>query len=557
MDLASLPWLLPPPPDFRQRLNHLVAAGGCVGPELRRLATRRLEDIDQLLKLARELAALRQRPEALAPLQPFRLGVLANATADFIAPAIEGSGLRHGMAIETAVHAYGQIMQAAADPTSVLYARPLDAVLLALDHHAFGLDRAGTADEAFDLIQAIREHVARIAGVPCIVQTLPWAAATLARQPRHDGVEEDSLRKAREVADFNLRIIAALRNSTDVLFDVQGLAESVGLANWHDPVAWCSAKLPFALPLAPFLYADHVARLVAAIVGRTRKCLVLDLDNTLWGGVIGDDGLEGLRLAEGDAVGEAFLAIQRHALGLSQRGVILAVASKNAEATARLPFQHHPDMLLREEHIAVFQANWSDKATNLREIARELNIGTDALVLLDDNPAEREIVRRELPEVGVPELPDDAALYPWVLAAGVLRRRLAERRRPPAQQLLSRRRRAWGAARRVHRYRRLSALAGHDAHRRTVRCGRARAHRPADQQVQPVQSDHPPLHRSGRREDAGRSVAADRSGAALRPVRRQWHDQRRHLPPGRSAVGDRYLADELPRARAAGSSRRC
>jgi FkbH-like protein len=176
------------------------------------------------------------------------------------------------------------------------------------------------------------------------------------------------------------------------------------------------AKLPFTQEFVP-LYADHLLRLVAASTGMARKCLVLDLDNTLWGGVVGDDGIQGLVLGQGDAVGEAFLAVQRAAHWLHSRGVLLAVCSKNDDAVARAAFRDHPDMLLRLEDIAVFQANWHDKATNLRAIAAALSIGIDSLVLLDDNPAERALVRAALPEVAVPELPPDPADYPAVLLA--------------------------------------------------------------------------------------------------------------------------------------------
>jgi len=160
-----------------------------------------------------------------------------------------------------------------------------------------------------------------------------------------------------------------------------------------------------------------VARLLAALRGHSRKCLVLDLDNTVWGGVIGDDGLEGIKLAQGDATGEAHLALQEMALTLRQRGIVLAVSSKNEEAAARAPFQKHPEMLLKEDHFAVFQANWQDKATNIKAIAEELCLGLDAMVLVDDNPMERDLVRRMLPQVAVPELPEDPALYARTLAA--------------------------------------------------------------------------------------------------------------------------------------------
>jgi FkbH-like protein len=189
----------------------------------------------------------------------------------------------------------------------------------------------------------------------------------------------------------------------------------VGLNAWNDARDWHKAKLPAAMDATP-LYAEHVCRVLGAARGKSRKCLVLDLDNTLWGGVIGDDGVNGIKLGQGSSAGEAFLEIQRYALALRQRGIVLAVCSKNDESNARLPFREHPEMLLKEEHIAVFVANWDDKANNIREIAATLNIGIDSLVFLDDNPVERGLVRDILPEVAVPEVTDDPADYPGILA---------------------------------------------------------------------------------------------------------------------------------------------
>ncbi len=133
--------------------------------------------------------------------------------------------------------------------------------------------------------------------------------------------------------------------------------------------------------------------------------------------MIGDDGLEGIKLAQGDATGEAYLNVQRYALSLRDRGIILAVSSKNNDETAREPFRKHPEMILKEDHIAVFQANWTDKATNIKAIADELALGLESFVFLDDNPVERGIVRQLLPQVAVPELPSDPALYVRTLAA--------------------------------------------------------------------------------------------------------------------------------------------
>jgi FkbH-like protein len=147
------------------------------------------------------------------------------------------------------------------------------------------------------------------------------------------------------------------------------------------------------------------------------KCLVLDLDNTLWGGVIGDDGLEGIVLGQGNAVGESYVAFQQYAKALTQRGVVLAVCSKNDEANALAPFAQHPEMVLKRNDIAVFTANWQDKASNLRNIAEQLNLGLDSLVFADDNPAERALIRQELPMVAVPEMPEDPADYVETVAA--------------------------------------------------------------------------------------------------------------------------------------------
>ena len=164
-------------------------------------------------------------------------------------------------------------------------------------------------------------------------------------------------------------------------------------------------------------YGDLVGRIIAARQGRSYKCLVLDLDNTLWGGVIGDDGLDGIVLGQGSAMGEGFTAVQEYARELARRGVILAVSSKNDEANAWEPFDKHPEMTLRRSDIASFRANWQDKASNIRAIAVDLNIGLDSVVFLDDNPFERNLVREELPMVAVPEVPDDdPALVPAVLA---------------------------------------------------------------------------------------------------------------------------------------------
>jgi FkbH-like protein len=220
-------------------------------------------------------------------------------------------------------------------------------------------------------------------------------------------------------AAFIARLGAALRPMADAAgVDLLALDERAardGLTAWHDAGLWHRAKQEISPTAAP-MYGDLVGRIIAARLGRSFKCLVLDLDNTLWGGVIGDDGLEGIVLGQGSAMGEAFVAFQDYCRELSRRGVILAVCSKNDAANALEAFDKHPEMVLRRGDIACFVANWSDKASNLRAIAEQLNIGLDSLVFVDDNPFERSLVRQELPMVAVPEIGDDPVSYAQTIA---------------------------------------------------------------------------------------------------------------------------------------------
>jgi FkbH-like protein len=196
--------------------------------------------------------------------------------------------------------------------------------------------------------------------------------------------------------------------------DVEWLSAKHGLMDWFDPRYWFHAKQPVSFDcLLP--YVRNTARIIGALFGRSAKCLVLDLDNTLWGGVVGDDGPEGLVIGEGNPLGEAFKAFQEYLLKLKQRGVMLAVCSKNEESNALAAFEKRPEMVLKREDFVAFKANWLSKPENLREIAAELNIGLNTLVFVDDNPAEREYVRASLRDVKVVELSEDPADYPRLL----------------------------------------------------------------------------------------------------------------------------------------------
>lgn len=415
--LSDLAWLREPPSDFRARVNALRGMdANDAGFEVLRLASYRLDE-SQLAKLARGAKAL---PGRVPQLTPVRVGLIGDGTLSLVAPAIEGSGIRHGVLIDVIQGAYNAAVRESFDETSAIHAAKADLIVLATDHRILGLSRAAASRQAAnDLVESavartrmIVERLRKSAPGGVIVQTAP--APTDSLFGSFDRIEGTSAFTMTE--SFNERLRDWARDGGIVIADIARLAASIGYERWDDPRHWHASKLPFSPEFTP-VYADVIARVVGALKGKAKKVLVLDLDNTLWGGVIGDDGLDGIVLGQGSATGEAFVAIQNYALDLRRRGIVLAVCSKNEEETARLPFKNHPEMALKEGHIAVFQANWNDKASNLRAIAEKLNLGVDSLVFLDDNPAEREQVRRELPVVAAPELPEDPAYFPRHLAA--------------------------------------------------------------------------------------------------------------------------------------------
>ncbi|KAA6464939.1 HAD-IIIC family phosphatase [Acidobacteria bacterium AB60] len=416
---SELHWLPRAPQDFSARLKALASTPAPLGSELQALALHAL-DVNQLTRLAKAMGRARAEGKSLDPLSPFRLAILSNSTVDMIVPALEGSAARHGIALETIQPPYDQVAQEALIPNSMVNSSKPDAVLFAFDYRSLPLKltlgdeeaAAAVVDGAIGYLQALRNGIKTGCNAVCIFQTFAAPA-----EPLFGSLDRALPGTLRSLIDrINLRLAEFVLASGDVLLDVAGIAETVGLAAWHNPQLWNMAKFSFSDELIP-LYADHVARTVAALRGKSRKVLVLDLDNTVWGGVIGDDGLDGIQIAQGDARGEAHLAVQRLALDLRQRGIVIAVSSKNTDEVAREPFEKHPEMLLKLHHIAVFQANWNDKATNIKAIAEELNLGLDSLVFLDDNPVERGLVRQLLPQVAVPELPEEPAFYARTLAA--------------------------------------------------------------------------------------------------------------------------------------------
>jgi FkbH-like protein len=418
--MRQLRWL-PIDENFRPRLKALGAAGDDVWAQAVALANTQLDFIRTNALDAAVRARLGDTVPAKLAAKPVRLAVLGSSTLAHLHAGIRVGGLRRNMLFGTYENDYGQYLQELTDTGSALHAFAPTAVLFAFDarHLTQGL-HAGL--QAADVDRLLDEVVARIETCWSLART--HFGCRVIQQLGLDvfppllGGNEHRLPGSR--SHFIARLNERLRSLADTHgVDLLALDEAVradGLSTWHDDALWCRSKQEVAPAVAP-TYGDLVARLLAAGAGRSFKCLVLDLDNTLWGGVIGDDGLNGIVLGQGSALGEGFVAVQEYAKDLARRGVILAVCSKNDEKNALEPFDRHPDMVLKRSDIASFRANWDDKVTNIRAIAADLNIGIDSLVFLDDNPFERNLVRERLPMVAVPEVPDDdPALVPRVLA---------------------------------------------------------------------------------------------------------------------------------------------
>lgn len=346
---------------------------------------------------------------------PLRLAVLSSSTVDHLAPAIRVAGLRRRLLVNVHKGAYGQYRQEVLDPNSSLRQFSPQTILFSLSgREVIGRVPLTASVEEVDGVTAqfigelrvLWEKARDTYNATVVQQTVLDVTETLFGS--YDRLVPGA--PTRVVARLNDRLCEAARQEGVLLLDIARAGARDGIDAWFDARRWFQGKLEIA-PEATPAYGDLVARILAAQRGLSKKCLVVDLDNTLWGGVIGDDGLEGIVLGEGSAAGEAHLALQRYIKQLKDRGVILAVCSKNDAKAAEAAFREHPEMLLDRSDIAAFLANWDDKAENLRAIATRLNIGVDSLVFVDDNPVERARIRQSLPTVAVPELPDDVAHY--------------------------------------------------------------------------------------------------------------------------------------------------
>lgn len=356
-----------------------------------------------------------------------KIAILGSSTTALLAPVVRAALFRDRIAAEIYEGPYGAYRQEILDPASGLYRFEPDHVVLLVNHR----DLALPPDGALAAAQAAAQELRGL-----------WRALQVRRachlvqlsfdSPRGGswGALETTLPEGRRraIALANATLASDLPPGVSFL-DVESLPLPAG-TSWTADEGWHAAKQYPTASALPVL-ADAIAAHVRAAMGLSSKVLVFDLDNTLWAGIIGEDGIGGIRVGPPTADGEGYQELQRYARELRQRGVVLAVCSKNNLADAQLPFRDHDGMVLKLEDFAAFTANWQDKPSNLTALARELSLGIDSFVFLDDNPFERTLIRERLPEVIVPEV----SATPWSMLAALRRGMYFEPLRLTAEDL--------------------------------------------------------------------------------------------------------------------------
>jgi len=371
------------------------------------MSARRDLDYFKLLKESRETSAS-ERPAN----KKIRLAVIGDCATQHLTVLLRVLFSRHGLDADIYEGAFDAAEGEARNPRSGLYRHDPEVVIVLNTVQALRdkfYQRSGSAGDFRD------ETVSRLTGVwdALRAHTQATVLQTTLVAPferlfgQYDRQVPGSLSTI--VSDVNAAIVSEARSRNLLLVDLEEVASWVGRRSWFDERLWAIAKLPTAMEHLP-LVAQGIVDVTLATKGRAVKCVVLDLDNTLWGGVVGDDGPHGIKIAaHGD--GEAFHRFQCFLKELKNRGILLAVCSKNEHENAVRPFEINSEMVLKLDDITVFVANWENKPQNIASIRDALNIGLDSMLFLDDNPFERAAVRTLLPDVMVPELPDDPADY--------------------------------------------------------------------------------------------------------------------------------------------------
>jgi len=396
--------------------QHRPGSDKSPAPALWELRSRPIDEILQKRK------GLRRKLLENPALRPLRVAVLGGTTTNELADLLELLLLADGFRPEFRQSDYNRFYEDATVDVGTLVDFKPD--LVYLHTHFLNVSRYPSPGFTEDDLQArVSDELQRFKGMwESIQQNLhcPVIQNNFEHPPFPAMGNLDSTASGghtRFVQELNLAFAkCAAADRRLLVHDVNSLSARMGHARWFDWERWYAYKI-LTTPEASFELASSLASLIGATLGRAKKCLILDLDNTLWGGVIGDDGVGKLQIGKETPLGEAYTAFQRYCLSLRERGVLLAVCSKNDPEIARSGFDH-PDSILKLSHFSSFQASWDPKPEGIAKIASELNLGMDSFVFVDDNPAERAIVRGQLPMVSVPEVGSEVAAFPGLIQAG-------------------------------------------------------------------------------------------------------------------------------------------
>lgn len=343
-----------------------------------------------------------------------RMALVGDTATQFLATALRGEAIARGYDINLFEAEYNQVERQFLDPSSELYSFDADYIVLFQSTHKLGehhsmlgeAEQRQLAAKRLDFVASICQNP-QLAGKKLICMNYPEIEDTVFGSYANQ-VESSFTYQVRRLNVGLMQL--AQENANLFICDIAGVQNKIGRDSMFASNVYVSTEMVLSVDALPYV-ASRTMDIVSALRGQFKKCLILDLDNTVWGGVIGDDGLEGIQLGHGLGIGKAFTEFQMWVKKLKQRGIIICVASKNNEETAKEPFEKHPDMVLKLDDIAVFMANWETKVDNIRAIQQILNIGFDSMVFLDDNPFERNMVRENIPGITVPELPEDPGEY--------------------------------------------------------------------------------------------------------------------------------------------------
>jgi FkbH-like protein len=373
-------------------------------------------------------------PLALPNRAPVRIKVafLRSYTVEPCIPFLRALAGLHGVELTVKVGDFNSYTQEIIDPGSWLYDFDPNIVILATQTRDIAPDLwvgsgAVSADSASASLNSVVaplssliERLRSRSNASLIIQNLQQPA--IANAGLFDSRQETGQQELIRMVNRQMWL-EALRHEGVYILDYDGLVARHGRERWNDETKWLTSRAPIAADCLMATAREYL-RFILPLAGRQSKVLAVDLDNTLWGGIVGEDGPTGIKVGP-EYPGATYLALQRAILNIADRGVLLAICSKNNAADAMEVLQNHPEMLLRPQHFAALRINWADKAQNLREIAAELNVGIDSIAFLDDNPVERQRIRQELPEVTVIELPDDSVGYAAALLSSPVFERLA------------------------------------------------------------------------------------------------------------------------------------